>query len=422
MLLNFKYIRIDPLFRENFRVSLQSVRANKVRSVITILIIAFGIMALVGILTAIESIKRSLTDSFSSLGANTFAIESRGMRVHIGKQRYRTKNYSFISYKQAEEFKESYNFPASVSISTYASGSSTVKYGSKKSSPNIPVLGSDENYILTGGYEIQTGRNFSVQDIEMNRNFVIVGNQIVSTLSEGGESLLDKNITIGNGMYKVIGILKEKGSSLGMNTDRMCIIPFTNVRQSYSRPNMNFSLNIRPFDAQNLDAAMGEAEGLFRQIRNLSVTDETDFNVESIDTIIKMFFESSKKITFAATLIGIITLFGAAIGLMNIMLVSVTERTSEIGIRKALGAKSKIIKQQFLFEAVVIGQLGGFVGIVLGILIGNVVSLITKTSFVVPWGWMLMGVLLCLFVGLISGYLPAVKAARLDPIVALRHD
>ena len=422
MSLNFKYIRISPLYRENFRVSLQSVRANMVRSVITILIIAFGIMALVGILTAIESIKKSLTDSFTSLGANTFTIQSRGMRVHIGKQRYRTKNYSHISYKQAEEFKENYNFPAFVSISTYASGTSTVKYGSKKSSPNIPVLGTDENYILTGGYEIQTGRNFSVQDIEMNRNFVIVGNQIVSTLIEGGESLLDKDITIGNGMYKVIGILKEKGSSLGMNTDRMCIIPFTNVRQSYSRPNMNFSMNIRPFDAQNLDAAMGEAEGLFRQIRNLSVTDETDFNVESIDTIIKMFFESSKKITFAATLIGIITLFGAAIGLMNIMLVSVTERTSEIGIRKALGAKSKIIKQQFLFEAVVIGQLGGFVGIVLGILIGNLVSLFTKTSFVVPWGWMLMGVLLCLLVGLISGYLPAVKAARLDPIVALRHD
>ncbi len=422
MLLIYRYIRINPLYKENIRVSLQSVRGNMVRSVITILIIAFGIMALVGILTAIESIKKSLTDSFTSLGANTFAIESRAMQVHMGKHRNRAKNFSYISYNQAEEFKESFNFPASVSISTYASGTSTVKYRSKKSSPNIPVIGTDENYILTGGYEIGEGRNFSVQDIEMNRNFAIVGSQIVSTLCEGSESLLDKDIAIGNGKYKVIGILKEKGSSLGVSTDRMCIIPYSNVRQNYSSPNMNFSISVRPHDAQNLDAAMGEAEGVFRQIRNLSVTDETDFNVQSIDTFIKMFLESTKKITFAATLIGIITLFGAAIGLMNIMLVSVTERTSEIGIRKALGAKSQTIKQQFLFEAVVIGQLGGIVGIVLGILIGNAVSLFTGTSFVVPWVWMIMGVAICLLVGLISGYLPAVKAARLDPIVALRHE
>jgi putative ABC transport system permease protein len=422
MYLKINKIRVSPLIRENFKVSLKSVRTNKVRAIITITIIALGIMALVGILTAMDSIKRMFNEQFSILGANTFVIGSRGMQIHIGDKRYRTKNFSYISYKQAEEFKSEFTFQALVSIATTASGSATVKYNNKKSDPTIMVIGSDENYLQIAGFEIDRGRNLTFQEVEMNRNFAIIGSKMQSILTNGNEDLLDKEIIIGNSRYKVIGILKEKGSSIGMGSDKLCILPYTNVRQIYARPNMNFNINISPDRADLMDAAVGEAEGLFRQIRNLSVTDESDFNITQSDKLVNILLEITKYAKYAVTVIGIITLFGSAIGLMNIMLVSVTERTSEIGIRKALGAKSKTVKQQFLFEAVVIGQIGGLVGILLGILIGNLVSLFTGTSFVIPWIWILLGVFLCFLVGLASGYIPAVKAARLDPIEALRHE
>jgi len=167
---------------------------------------------------------------------------------------------------------------------------------------------------------------------------------------------------------------------------------------------------------------VGEAEGVFRIVRDLDPVDETDFNITQSDSLANMLIENLKFIAIAAMIIGIITLFGAAVGLMNIILVSVTERTREIGIRKAIGAKAKTIKQQFLFEAIVIGQLGGILGIIFGILIGNLVSMIIGSAFIIPWIWILLGVLLCLIVGIVSGYFPAQKASQLDPIIALRYE
>jgi putative ABC transport system permease protein len=410
------------MFFENVRIALKAIRTNLLRTILTIFIIAFGIMALVGILTAIDSIKSSLTDSFSLMGANTFTIESRSMRVQIGNQSYRRKNHDFISHHQAEDFKDRFKFPARSSVWTRASGTAVVKYKSYKSNPNTSVLGVDEEYIFTAGYEIDKGRNFSANEIENNANLILIGADIARAAFVNNQDPINRFISVGNGRYRVIGVLKSRGQSGAMGGDRICLIPYTNVRQYFSRPRMSYSLNVMPYSPEMLDICVSEAEGIFRQVRRLEARDESDFNITKSDQLAEMLIENLKFVTMAATIIGLITLMGAVIGLMNIMLVSVTERTKEIGTRKALGAKSLMIKRQFLYEAIVIGQLGAIVGILLGIIIGNGVSLAIGSSFIIPWKWILLGIGLCFGVGIVSGYFPAVKASRLDPITALRYE
>ncbi len=413
---------IKPLVFENIKIAFQSIRGNLIRSVLTILIIAIGIAALVGILTAIDSIKNSITAEFTRLGANTFSIQSRSMRVQIGNKRYRSKNYSYISYFQARSFRERYVFPAVVSISVNATQTATVKYESKKSNPNVTVRGIDENYLVTAGYEVESGRGLSYQESFNGNNVALLGSALIKKVFPKDVDPLGKMIAVGSGKYQVVGVLKDKGSGFGNSGDQVVLLPFTNVRQYFPRPQMNFRISVMPKFPQLLDAAIGEAESVFRNIRGLNVLDESDFIVEKSDNLVNVLLDNIKYVTLAATIIGFITLLGAAIGLMNILLVTVAERTREIGIHKAMGANSRSIKQQFLIESIVIGQLGGIFGIVLGILAGNGVSALIGSSFIVPWHWMLGGVALCLIVSLASGVIPAIKASKLDPIEALRYE
>jgi len=409
------------VFWENLRISFKAIKSNRVRAILTICIIAFGIMALVGILTAIDAIKSSLTEQFTMMGANSFTIRSRNMSVQTGENRKRIRNSSRITYHEAMQFKEIFTEPAWVSVSFNATQLSTVKYETEETNPNVSLTGVDENYLTVSGFEIENGRNFSSDEIRMNRRLVILGSDIASDLFPAGTDPVGKDVTVAGLKLQVAGVLKSKGSSIGSG-DRICLMPVTTARQYFSRPNMNFSVTIMPMNPVNLDAMAGEAESIFRVVRNLDPRDESDFRIVKSDSILNMLLKNIRYVTLAATLIGIVTLFGAAVGLMNIMLVSVTERTREIGVRKAVGAKPKTIKYQFLYESIIIGQLGGVFGIILGVIIGNAVSTMLRSSFVVPWFWVFTGIVVCFIVGVASGYAPAVKAANVDPIEALRYE
>jgi putative ABC transport system permease protein len=407
---------------ENISIAIDSIKTNRLRAVITMLIISIGIMALVGILSAIDAIKNGINNNFTSMGANTFTIRNADMNIRVGRRGKKAKSYQNITFNEASRFKREFNYPVLTSISTMAKAASRVKYENKKTNPNIQIFGSDENYILTAGYDLEKGRNFNPAEIISGGHLAIIGKDVETALFKENENCIDRFVKIGSGHYKIIGVLKNKGNSAGFGGDKICIIPLTTARQYFGSDDMTFTINVLTKNSSLVDIILNEARGLFRKVRKIPVTGKDDFGIVKSDNLASILIKDLAIVTLGATIIGLITLLGAAIGLMNIMLVSVTERTREIGIRKAMGATQKIIKNQFLIESVVICVSGGLIGILFGIIIGNVISFALSTGFFVPWFWIIMGVIICIVVGLLSGYIPAKRASQLDPIDSLRFE
>jgi putative ABC transport system permease protein len=422
--------------QDSFVLAWRTVKSNKLRTGITVTIIAFGIMALIGIITAISAMNQSLKENFSFMGANAFVVRYKEMNARMGgpndgeefaksKKGQKEKKSNLdkpIRIEEATYFKEHFGFNrASVSISQRLGGNNELHYKDKKTNPQIRMMGGDENFLIVNGYSLTAGRNLNNVDIQSGRNVCIIGSNVAAKLFPNKpEACIDKVILLQSKPYRVIGLLKSKGSSAMLRQEDVVISSLKNARQYQS--NSGYSLGVMVNNVAELEPAIGETTDQMRKARRLIPTESDNFVIDKSDKFAQMFIGFLAGVSGAAGAIGMITLIGAAIGLMNIMLVAVSERTREVGLIKALGGKKKDVRRQFLFESICISILGAVIGIFLGILVGNLFSVILNTGFVIPWMWVFIGIAICSIVGLVAGIYPAMKAASLNPINALRYE
>jgi len=405
---------------EILRMAWSSVCTHKLRTALTMLGIAIGVFSVIGAMTVISALQASIEEQLNVLGSTSFQI-SKYPAIHSHGPINPYANRRDITIGQAQRMKELLaDTGATISLQVAAWGRQ-VFYEDKKTNPNNRLVGSDEAFITGRAYNLQLGRNITPQDVEFGRAVCVIGADTRDRLIPVGDPLGAIVRVDGQG-YRIVGVLERKGELFGQSQDNLVIIPITRYLQVYGRENRSIGVNVQARTQAEMGGVMDRAYGAMRVVRGLQPEDANDFEIFSNDTLVNAFDKIAKVVGAGAFVISLIALLAAGVGIMNIMLVSVTERTKEIGIRKSLGAQRRAILKQFLIEAMVIAQCGGLIGIALGVGGGNLVAKAMNAGAVFPVGWTITGFVFCSAIGVGFGFYPAWKAARLDPIEALRFE
>jgi len=407
--------------REIIALAVASLRASTLRSALTMLGIAVGVFSVIGVMTVISGLRGSIESGLNVLGANSFQI-TKYPAINFSDPRQRFANRRDIDYPQAVRFQQLMEADGGVAVSLQLSrGGLRATYLDRRTNPNVRLVGADANFIDSLKYEVEAGRNLEAGDIEFGRPIALLGADVASRLFPDSDPL-GKSVRLDGRIYTIVGLLKAKGTSFGQSQDNLLVTPITQFLDAYGRARRSISVSVQSPSQEVFAAVQDRAIGVMRLVRGLEPEDPNDFEVFSNDSLIEAFNNIASVVAVAAFVISAIALLASGVGVMNIMLVSVTERTKEIGIRKSIGARKADILTQFLIEAVVLSLCGGLAGVLVGVLGGNAAAMFLNAGVVFPWVWATAGLLVCGGIGVAFGLYPAWKAASLDPIEALRHE
>jgi putative ABC transport system permease protein len=405
---------------ESILQAFSTIRENKLRSGLILLSISIGVFAIFGAGTFVTALDNTVANEISDLGENTFQIK-RTPSVQMGRRSWmKYRKRPRIQYNDVEKLKSRLTMSQFVSAST-DDGGKIVKSRYIASDPNVTLAGVDANYFMNYNYDVEFGRAITEQDVQLKRNVAVVGTDVIKKVFPTLEVLGEK-ITIDNQQFEIVGILEEKGAVLGQSQDNKVMIPINIYLKYYSDWWESLNITIKAVDKVYFSETVDEAIGAMRILRNLKPWEDNDFEVETNDTIGEQFAGLTGFLTVFGVLIGLFTLIAAGIGITNIMLITVKERTREIGVRMAVGAKRHWILFQFIVETITICQVGGIIGIAFGLIVVSVTSIAFGLSFVVPINWIFYSIIIATVLGMLSGIYPAYRASKLDPIDALRYE
>ncbi|HEY5609588.1 MAG TPA: ABC transporter permease [Thermoanaerobaculia bacterium] len=408
-------------FAEIFRMALGALRVNKLRSSLTMLGVAIGVFSVIGVMTALSVIQGSIESGLSFLGSNIFQFAKYPVISSGGDWQEKFQNRRNISLEEARDFERLMEGQASaVCFKVFAYEGKPVSYG-RMTIQGRTVVGTNDAFLVANSYTVGYGRNLSPEDVDLGRPVTVVGSEIQKKLFVS-ESPLHKWIKLEGRPYQIVGVLAEKGSALGQNQDDLVLVPITKFFADFGRANRTVNLAIQSVSQATYNQTFDKAIGAIRAARHLKLGEPNDFEIYSNDSLLTAFASVAGIVRIGAFVVSVIALLAAGIGIMNIMLVSVTERTREIGVRKAIGARRNDIAKQFLIEAIVLSEVGGLAGILLGVVGGNGIALWLDIAMVFPWGWTLTGMIVCSIIGTGFGFYPALRAASLHPIEALRYE